>query len=104
MMESFTIDSCVKGHHTFKNIWTPRLGELVCRREPENIRDRYDVAVVKQNNYTVGDVPRMISATCSLFLDRGNNTITCIVTGHRCYSSDLPQGGLEVPCTLKFDS
>ena len=59
---------------------------------------------MKQNNYTLGDVPRMISAACSLFLDRGNKTITCIVTGHRCYSSYLPQGGLEVPCTLKCDS
>ena len=24
------------------------------------------------------------------------------VTGSRRYSRDLPQGGLEVPCTLKF--
>ena len=26
----------------------------------------------------------------------------CKVTGSRRYSRDLPQGGLEVPCTLKF--
>ena len=26
--------------------------------------------------------------------------ITCIVSGRRQYSTDLPQGGLEVPCQL----
>ena len=41
------------------------------------------------------------ASVCSLFL-RINGTIVCKVTGSRCYSRDLPQGGLEVPCTLKF--
>ena len=47
----------------------------------------------------VGHVPRKISAACSLFLDK-DTTITCTITGKRCYSSDLPQAGLEVPCVL----
>ena len=38
---------------------------------------------------------------CLLFLCQGGN-IVCIVTGHRRYSQDLPQGGLEIPCTLSF--
>jgi len=38
---------------------------------------------------------------CSLFL-RQSGKISCCVTGSRQYSSDLPQGGLEIPCTLKF--
>ena len=25
------------------------------------------------------------------------------MTGHRRYSVDLPQGGLEVPCILRFE-
>ena len=29
-------------------------------------------------------------------------TISCQVTGRRRHSADLPQGGLEVPCTLTF--
>ena len=28
--------------------------------------------------------------------------IFCQVTGRRRHSADLPQGGLEVPCTLMF--
>ena len=33
---------------------------------------------------------------------RSGGSITCIVTGSRHYSVDLPQGGLEVPCRLQF--
>ena len=50
---------------------------------------------------SVGGIPRKISSLCSLFL-RKNGTIVCKVTGSRCYSGDLPQGGLEVPYTLEF--
>lgn len=42
-----------------------------------------------------------ISALCSLFLRHGG-TITCMVTGKRRHSQDLPQGGLDIPCTLTF--
>ena len=37
-----------------------------------------------------------------MFLGKSGLSISCIVTGPRRYSSDLPQGGLEVPCTLEF--
>ena len=30
--------------------------------------------------------------------------IVCRVTGHRRYSADLPQGGVEISCTLTFHS
>ena len=30
--------------------------------------------------------------------------MSCSIIGKRQYSSDLPQGGLEVPCSLKFSS
>ena len=48
----------------------------------------------------VGHVPKKISTICSLFLRSG--TITCEVNGSRQYSADLHQGGLEVPCKLRF--
>ena len=62
--------------------------------------DPYAVAVMRRSA-VVGHVPRRISAACALFLAR-DGTITCTVTGSKQYSADLPQGGLEVPCTLKF--
>ena len=49
---------------------------------------------------TVGHVPRKISAICSTFIWRGG-TVTCCVTANRRHSSDLPQGGLEIPCVVK---
>ena len=33
---------------------------------------------------------------------RSGGSITCIVTGSRHYSVNLPKGGLEVPCRLQF--
>jgi len=68
------------------------------KREDDDYVNPFDVAVVKNVNI-VGHVPRTISAVCSLFLCRGGS-IGCLVTGSRCYSWDLPQGGLEIPCKL----
>ena len=98
---SFEFDSCIRGHHIYKDVWTPVVDEgLNCRREEGNISDPYAVAVIKSGNI-VGHVPRRISAACNLFIQKGG-VIVCKVTGLRCYSSDLPQGGLEVPCRLAF--
>lgn len=101
-MESFETESCIQGFHIYKDIWSPLTGEQIkCTREDDNPRDRYAVAVVNSSTETVGHVPRCISAMCSSFLRRGGE-ICCTVTGSRRYSRDLPQGGLEVPCTLRF--
>ena len=97
----FAIDSCVRGHHVSKMFWLPMLGEeLLCERGSGNLTDPYAVAVLN-NTVTVRYVPQKISAACSLFLCN-NGTILCIITGNRRFSADLLQGGLEIPCKLKF--
>lgn len=102
MESSFTMESCVRGHHAYQNVRTPAINEtLVCKREPGNIYDPYAVAVYTGSAAIVGHVPRIISAACSMFLLRGGS-IECTVIGARRYSADLPQGGLELPCVLKF--
>ena len=73
---------------------------LQCEKEEGNSHDLYAVAV-KELDSIVGHVPRTISTLCHLFLSRGGS-ITCIVTGIRKCSDDLPQGDLEVPCQLTF--
>ena len=101
-MEERVLESCVRGHHIYKDIWSPVIGErLVCERERHNTHDRYAVAV-KRESTTVGHLPKKYSCTFSLLL-RGGGSIDCTVTGTRRYSTDLSQGGLEVPCevTLK---
>ena len=102
MAASMEIMSCIQGYHIYYTVWTPTVGEyLICRREVGNARDRYAVGVYKQpNDVLVGHLHRKISLLCSLFLRHGG-TITCQVTGRR-QRSDLPQGGLDVPCRLLF--
>ncbi len=73
---------------------------LDCQRETTNSKDGYAVAVIKDGTI-IGHVPRRISKLCLLFLRRGG-TIQCTVKSRRRYSADLPQGGLEISCTLIF--
>ena len=80
--------------------------QLSCEREIGNAHDTHAVAIRKIIDgelKSVGHVPRRISLICSIFVRRGGS-ILCIVRGSRRYSSDLPQGGLEIPCTLEFIS
>ncbi len=99
------IVSCIRGYHVFKYVWThPIIGEnLVCKRESGNAHDRYAVGTYKRDDNNletlVGHIPKNISLLCSLFLRRGGS-ITCEVSGQRRRSTDLVQGGLEIPCKL----
>ena len=93
--------SVIRGFHIYCAVWTPVLGEeLESRREVGNV-DRYAVGVYKPDGTLVGHLPRRISTLSSVSLNRGGS-ISCQVTGRRKRSIDLPQGGLEIPCVLKF--
>lgn len=106
-MESvFRVISKVRGYHVYQSIWpNPLIGEVVsCRRETGNAHDPQAVAMIKLIDgemQVVGHVPRTISSVCSIFIRRGGN-IVCKITGSREYSSDLDQGGLQLPCELTF--
>ena len=98
-MEVCERNSYVRDYHMYKNVWHVIIGEeLQCERELDNESDRYAVAM-KKDGTIIGHLPRAISRACLLFLRRGNS-ISCCVAGHRRYSANLPQGGLEVPCIL----
>lgn len=105
MAERLSFDSCVRGYHVYKDIWQPTIGDsLTTEPEFRNIHDPYAVAVVNSTasgDTVVGHLPRNISTLCHLFLRRGGNIIVQI-TDRRRRSIDLPQGGLEVPCSLTF--
>ena len=101
-----SFESMIGGYHEYRMIWNnPIAGEeLPCYRELGNSHDPYAVAVKNffaGEQKVVGHVPRRISAICSLFIRRGGD-IRCQVTGDRRYSSDLLQGGLEIPAVLFF--
>ena len=53
-------ESVVRGHHIYKTVWTPVIGEeLPVEREEDNQHDQHAVAVVK-NGDIVGHIPRSI--------------------------------------------
>ena len=96
------MNSVVRGHHIYKDIWSSVHGEeLHCRREFGNVHDLYAVSVIKHGTGIIGHLLKRISTPCHLFLKKGGS-ISCKVNGRRQYSSGLPQGGLEVPCRLVF--
>ena len=102
MDHEFSVQAMVRGYHIYQSIWDAACdGELLnCERQLGNPHDPSAVAV-KKGSTVVGHVPRVISTICSIFIRRGG-TIVCRVNGSRRYSSDLPQGGLEVSCVLIF--
>ena len=89
---SFRFESVIRGHHIYKDVWVPFIGEILrLGRENNNEQDHHAVAVLK-DNATVGHAPREISTIFFYFLGH-DGTIEAEVAGHRQYGV-----GLEVPC------
>ena len=110
-VHTFSVQSMVRGYHVYQSVWDATCDDeiLPCKREVVNIHDPSSVAITKGTTGIVvghvrlGHVPRIISPIYSIFIRRGG-TISCRANGSRRYSSDLPQGGLEVPCILTFST
>ena len=90
--DSYVVESVVRGYHVYKEIWNAIVGRLSCQQETGTPHNLYTVAVMERDVIVV-HVPWEISTVCSLFLGR-HGSILCEV---RHYSTDLPQGGLEIP-------
>ncbi len=97
-MADFQLESVVRGHHIFKAVWTPVVGEdLPLQQEPDNSYDSFAVAIIKEDA-VVGRVPRELSYSFWTFMQMGGE-ISCSVTGHRKKGR-----GLEVPCIYRFNA
>lgn len=97
---AFNFTSAIRGFHVYRYNWTPVVGErLRSAREYGNPHDKHAVAVTLKN-ITVGHVPMEISKVVWYFVRKGGR-MTCTVTGKHVRSK-LPQGGLEVPCVMRF--
>ena len=76
-LEMLGIKLFVRGFHAYKDIWTPDEGEhLNLIREPENIKDKYAVSVLK-DGLIVGHVPYNLAPRISQFLKRDINKAFC---------------------------
>ena len=57
-LQTSTLESVIRGHHIYKQIWWPLLGEiLTLEREEDNNRDKFAVCLLKDAT-VVGHVPR----------------------------------------------
>ena len=93
----FLHESVIRGHHVFKDVWTPHSGEiLLVEKEPGNAHDRRAVALLKADRTTVGHMPREFSRVFWHYLSHGGK-ISCEVMGRRKFGK-----GPEVPCIYKF--
>jgi len=77
--------------------------ELICEREIGNSHNPQAVAMKKEIDGIMSHVPREISSICSSFI-RQDGIIWSLITGSRQYSTNLPQCGFELPCTLVFST
>ena len=58
------------GHHEYRRVWTPRIGEiLLLRRQRDNVHDPFAVGVMKESTI-VGHVPVSNSKCISFFLNK----------------------------------
>ena len=94
--EVYCLESVICGHHIYKRMWTPVVGEkLPISLEEDNENDPRAVAVLNCG-VVVGHLPREKARTVWYFLKRGGSG-TCEITGRRKKGK-----GLEVPCVYTF--
>ena len=78
----FAVKCNVHGHHVYKRIWSPCVGEqfeTFC--EEDNEHDKYTMAIHLENSLTVvGYILREITNTCHFFI-KNKGEITGEVSG-----------------------
>ena len=80
-MESYSIDSVIRGYHIYKDIWAaPIRAILYCKKESFNPSGPYAV-VTLNGTIVIGHVPRVISTACSAFIRRGGGVASHEVAG-----------------------
>ena len=65
--------------------------------------DKYAIALINSESVTVGHLPKFMSKLAHLFVKHAGE-IRCEITGSKRYSSDLEQGGLEIPANIIFQN
>ena len=88
-IETTSFATAIRGHHVYKTVWTPIIGETVmAMQEHGNRADHFAVAVQRSSStddslkITVGHLPREQSRVLWYFLDHGG-IIRCEITGRR---------------------
>ena len=74
--DTFCMEATIRGYHVYRDIWEAAVGEvLLCKREPDNRKDRYAVATTRAG-VTVGHVPKKISSVLPVSATRWSNSLS----------------------------
>ena len=72
---TFILESVVRGHHIYKRIWTPMLGEILqIELEETNSNDARAITVQK-DGVIIGLLPRETARIIWYFLKRGSSGV-----------------------------
>ena len=104
-MESFEIESFVKGYHAYRQAWTPIVSErLTAVQEPTNPVDKYAVCVLKNGN-VVGHLEKgqtgRFAKMIFYFLHAEEQSSCLVVVRGKPVNLGIKEG-MAVPCTLEF--
>ena len=105
--DSFVFDCTSIGFHEYRIVWAPRMRHrLSVFFEKSNVFDPYAMALARKTKTTVteiqvvGHLHREISRFWKFFCDYGGE-LSAVVRDPKYRRSPIPQGGLEIPITLK---
>ena len=103
----FAVNCCVCGFHIFKLFRDAPIGSILSAKyedDPQSlVHDKYVIALINSESVTVGHFPKFMSKLAHFFVKHGGK-ISCEITGSKRYSSDLEQGGLEIPAKIMFQN
>ena len=83
LLSTLEVNSFIKGYHEYKEEWIPHIGEILAvEREPDNMTDRYAVAI-KKSGRVVGHLKKGTSGRfakiASFFLNNRFCSCTAVV-------------------------
>ena len=67
------------------------------------VHNNYAIALINSESDAVGHLPKFMSKLAHFFVKHAGK-IGCEITGSKRYSSDLVQGGLEIPAKVIFQN
>ena len=97
------MNCCVRGYHIFKSFWDDPVGFVLSAKhenDPQSlVHDKYVIALINSEPVTVGHLPKFMLKLGHFFV-KYTGKIKCKTTGSKRNSSDLEQGGLEIPAKI----
>ena len=101
----FAVNCCFCGYHIFKSFWHAPIGSILSAKHEDDpqslVHGKYAFALINSESVIVGQLPKFMSKLAHFFVKHAGKII-CEITGAKRYSSDLEQGGLEIPAKMIF--